>query len=80
MMACQAVTFDKSIKFQLADFGVSLLWFEWEKGQNGIVMLRDQLNRQHLDHCTRGELLNDIEGLLGCKNELAEKLGFATKK
>jgi hypothetical protein len=59
--------------------GHELLLFEWEKVQNGICMLRDQLDRPNISDRTRTELFNDIEGLLHRKDKLAEKLRFVKR-
>jgi hypothetical protein len=59
--------------------GRELLLYEWKEVQNGICMLRDQLERKNIDSRTEADLLNDIEGLLIRKDELAESLQFVKK-
>ena len=54
------------------------LLYEWKEVQNGICMLHAQLERKNIDNRTKQEadLLNDREGLLSLKDELAEKLNL----
>jgi hypothetical protein len=56
--------------------GHELLLYEWDKIQNSICMLRDQLDRKNIDNRTKKDLEKDIDRLLSRKEELAEELGL----
>ena len=59
--------------------GHELLLYEWDKIQNSIGMLREQLNRKHLDSRTKKDLEKDVDRLLRRKEELADELNLDKK-